>query len=73
MANINSTLQQIMQMQGCVAVALVDWNVIFGQAANIATVILVCAVALLLNASGLELAAKQDIDLNQYVPKTMSA
>ncbi len=50
--------------------ALIDWQVVVGQAANIGTVLLVSAVALLLNASGLELATKHDIDLNKELRAT---
>jgi SulP family sulfate permease len=44
--------------------ALVDWQAILGNAASIGTVLLVSAVALLLNASGLELTVRQDMDLD---------
>jgi SulP family sulfate permease len=39
--------------------------VLWGQAANMATVVLVSAVALLLNAGGLELAVNRDVELNR--------
>ena len=45
--------------------AMADWNVISGQAANIMTVIAVSSTALLLNASATELETKQDVDLNK--------
>ena len=45
--------------------AHVKWSVIWGQAANIATILIVSVVALLLNASGLELTTKQDVELNR--------
>jgi SulP family sulfate permease len=41
-----------------------NWTAIFGQAASIITVLIVSAVALLLNASGLELTAERDMGLN---------
>ncbi len=44
---------------------LIQWPAIFGSAASIATILLVSAVALLLNASGLELTVRQDIDLDR--------
>ncbi len=45
--------------------AHVKWSVIWGQAANIATILIVSVVALLLNASGLELTTKRDVELNR--------
>lgn len=46
-------------------IALVDWDVISGQAANIITVLIVSSIALLLNASAFELETKQDVNLNK--------
>ena len=46
-------------------IQMADWNVILGQAANITTVLIVCSLSILLNASGLELAVKRDVDLNR--------
>ncbi len=46
------------------ALAQVDWSVIFGQADNIAMILMIAVIALLLNASGLELAVRKDVDLN---------
>jgi len=43
----------------------VNWLVVFGQMGDIAVLILISVVALLLNASGLELVARKDIDLNR--------
>lgn len=51
-------------------ITLADWSVISSQIPNIATVLLVSAVALLLNASGLELAAKQDVNLDKELQST---
>jgi SulP family sulfate permease len=45
--------------------ANVNWSVIWGQAANAATILIVSVVALLLNASGLELTTEHDIELNR--------
>jgi len=42
-----------------------NWMVLLTQADKIAAVVLVCIVALLLNASGIELAVRRDIDFNQ--------
>jgi sulfate permease, SulP family len=44
---------------------LIHWQAILGSAASIATILLVSAVALLLNASGLELTVRQDVDLDR--------
>ena len=44
---------------------LVHWPAIFGSAASIATILLVSAVSLLLNASGLELTVRQELDLDR--------
>ncbi|MGB3308478.1 MAG: SulP family inorganic anion transporter [Nodosilinea sp.] len=43
----------------------VNWALILGQVDKIATIVLLSVIALLLNVSGIELAARQDIDLNQ--------
>lgn len=48
----------------------VKWALIFSQVDKIATVILLSVIALLLNVSGIELAARQDIDLNQELQST---
>ncbi len=45
--------------------AQADWGLIAGQSGNIASVALVSIVALLLNASALELIAQKDVDLNR--------
>jgi sulfate permease, SulP family len=42
-----------------------DWSAIFGQAGNIATILVLGLLALLLNASGIELALDRDVDLNR--------
>ena len=49
---------------------MADWNVIAGQAANITTVLMVSSLSMLLNSSGLELAAKQNVDLNRELRST---
>jgi SulP family sulfate permease len=41
-----------------------DWGAVFGQIGNIAAVLVISAVSLLLNVSGLELALRADVDLN---------
>lgn len=46
------------------AITDADWSVVLGQAANIATLIVVGIVSLLLNASGIELIARRDLDIN---------
>lgn len=45
--------------------ALVQWTAIVGQAGNLASVMLISVVSLLLNASGIELVVKRDLDLNR--------
>jgi sulfate permease, SulP family len=45
--------------------SLVDWGVILAQSATIGTLLLISLLALLLNASGMELAARQDMNLNR--------
>jgi SulP family sulfate permease len=42
-----------------------DWGVLLGQAGNIGTIVLLAAINLLLNVSGLELALRKDLDLNR--------
>lgn len=45
--------------------AQVDWSVVVGQMDKIGTILIIAVISLLLNSSGLELAVKQDIDLNR--------
>lgn len=47
------------------ALAGIDWRAILLQSSQVASVLILCAVALLLNASGLEVTFKQDVDLNR--------
>jgi len=47
------------------SIDLVSWQAILDNARGIGTTILLCVVSLLLNASGLELASRQEIDLNR--------
>ncbi len=47
------------------SLAAVDWGLIAGQAGSLAAILIVGVVALLLNASGLELALERDIDLDR--------
>ena len=42
-----------------------DWSVVFTQLPSVGTILLISVIGLLLNASALELAIKQDLDLNQ--------
>lgn len=48
----------------------VNWPVIWGEAGNVATIGLVSLVSLLLNASGLELALEESVDLNRELRST---
>ncbi len=50
--------------------AQVDWRLIVSQASNIAAVALISIVALLLNASALELIAQKDMDLDRELIST---
>ncbi len=43
----------------------VEWSLIAGQAGSLAAILIVGVVALLLNASGLELAVERDVDLDR--------
>ncbi len=43
----------------------IHWPVLFGQVGNIGTVLIISVISFLLNASGLELTARRDIDLNR--------
>lgn len=42
-----------------------DWGAVLGQAGNIGAIVMITAVEMLLNISSLELALRQDIDLNR--------
>jgi SulP family sulfate permease len=42
-----------------------NWTAILGQSGNIAIILILSVVGLLLNASGIELAFRQDVDLNR--------
>jgi len=43
----------------------IDWGLILTQAGRIGTILILSCISLLLNASGLELVARQEIDLNR--------
>jgi len=45
----------------------VDWMAIVGQADKIATILVLCLIGILLNASTLEIAVRKDIDLDREV------
>ena len=47
------------------ALRVVDWSLILNQLGSVATVLVVSVISILLTTSGLELAAKQDLDLNR--------
>lgn len=47
------------------ALAQVNWSVILGQADKIGTILIVAVISLLLNANGLELAVRQEVNLNR--------
>jgi SulP family sulfate permease len=50
--------------------SMANWTVIADQSANITTVLMVSSLSMLLNASGLELAAKKNIDLDRELRST---
>jgi SulP family sulfate permease len=43
----------------------VNWALILGQSGNVVAILMISVISLLLNASGLELTVRNDIDLNQ--------
>lgn len=43
----------------------VNWSLIFGQTGKIGTILIISCISLLLNASGLELIVRREIDLNR--------
>ena len=55
----------LFQPLGLSAIAQVEWSAIFSQADKIGTVIVLSLISLLLNVSALEVAAKEDIDMNR--------
>ncbi len=58
----NGNLLQAMFMND---LTLIHWNAIFAQAGSIASIMMISMVSLLLNASGIELVIRQDMDLNR--------
>ncbi len=52
------------------ALPLIEWPVIISQAGDLATIVLISVISLLLNASGLELIARQEVDLNRELKST---
>ena len=46
-------------------VALIDWRVIAGQALNLPAVVILSVVAVLMNATGIELDTRRDVDLDR--------
>lgn len=55
----------VWQPLGPATLARADWSLIVGQAVPVATIVLICAVQLLLNSRGIELALNEDVDLNR--------
>ena len=53
--------------------AQVDWRIILGQAGQVGIIVLVSVLSLLLNAGGIELAVRQDLDLNRELRVTGAA
>jgi SulP family sulfate permease len=52
------------------AVAAVNWSVIVREAGNVAATMILAAISILLNASGLELATEKEIDLDRELRTT---
>ncbi len=48
----------------------VDWSLIWGQAGNVGTILIISVISLLLNASGLELTVQRDVDLDRELQAT---
>jgi len=55
----------LLQALSITDLGLIHWNMIFAQAGSIASIMLISMVSLLLNASGIELVIRQDMDLNR--------
>ncbi len=51
-------------------IALIHWNSILAQTGGMASIIMISVVSLLLNASGIELTIRQDLDLNRELRMT---
>ncbi len=49
---------------------LVDWRVILGQVGNLGAIMLISIISMLLNASGVEVTAQSDVDLNRELRVT---
>jgi SulP family sulfate permease len=52
------------------AIRGVNWAVLTGQIGNIGSIVIISVIALLLNAGGLELAIKRDLDFNRELQST---
>ncbi|MGH1363718.1 MAG: SLC26A/SulP transporter family protein [Calditrichia bacterium] len=50
--------------------AKINWGVILGQSGELLTIMVISIISLLLNASGLELIARREVDLNQELRST---
>jgi SulP family sulfate permease len=48
----------------------VNWGLVFGQTGQLGTILIISVISLLLNAGGLELNVRQDIDLNRELRST---
>jgi len=51
-------------------IAKINWGIIVGQSGELLTIMVISIISLLLNASGLELIARQEVDLNQELRST---
>lgn len=55
------------------SLALIEWDPILAQAGKIVTILVISCLSLLLNASGLELVVKEEVDLNRELRSVGSA
>lgn len=55
----------LLQSMSLTDFTLIHWGAIFAQAGSMASIMLISTVSLLLNASGVELVVRQDLDLNR--------
>jgi len=58
------TSGNLLQSMSLTDLTLIHWDTILAQAGSIASIMLISMVSLLLNASGIELVVRQDMDLN---------
>ncbi len=62
--------KSLWQPPGFATLYRANWSVIFAQAGQLGTILIISVISLLLNASGLELIARRDIDLDRELRST---